>query len=285
MPAHAKIAAHNAEKDSNQVPNATGATAKTNKRDFHPIVYTEEDLYSIRQVRRAPIEEHDVDPNKIGLRVLALTTIINRGNQEESVKAYLKFRDAVAMVGIDSFEEDINSMSDVEEYLGKCYEPCGVNEEGQRVVWIRGKQGPSPEEEKAWIQATILYWMAIHADDISLREGVQSVMDVSSKPKDTFGNSQKLQKINQCYPLHSQTILVAGTNAGSRVFLNGLIKVGSVFSRTDVLKRIKFVSLEDAKQSVSKEDSPQYVGGAGGGIDNVVDWVKERLDNFPVPEL
>ena len=261
----------------------TTTTVATNPRDFQPVVYSDEELNVMREVQRKLIEEHKVDATKIGPRVLALTTIINKCRTEEAVKGFLKFLEGITMVDIDGFDEDVSS--DVEEFLGKCYEPCGVDDQGRRIMWIRGKHAASPDEEKSWIQAGVLYWMAIHADNVSMREGIQFVLDVSNKPKDEYKNSQKLQKINQCYPLRPQAILIAGTNIASRIVINGLIKVASLFAKAKVLQRIKFVTLDDVFSKFSKEDSPQYAGGNAGGIDNVVDWVKERLANFPVPEL
>lgn len=247
------------------------------------VIYTKEELEAMKQVLKVLVEEHNIEPGKIGPRVLALTTILNKNRVDDSVKAFLKFKEAVALVDMDGFDEQVTH--DVEDYIGKCYEACGMDDFGRQVMWIHAEHNASPDEEKLWIQAGIVYWMAIHADSTSLREGIHFVIDVTDKPADKYGNAQKLQKVTQAYPLRPQSIRIAGSNFASRIVINGIIKVASLFAKAKVLQRIKFVSVDDAFQSLPKESSPQYLGGGGGGIDNIVEWVKERLHNLPIPDL
>jgi len=43
--------------------------------------------------------------------------------------------------------------------------------------------------------------------------------------------------------------------------------------------------VKQAKDSIPLKSAPEYVGGDAGGNGDEVKWVRERLSNFPVPEL
>jgi hypothetical protein len=131
-----------------------------------------------------------------------------------------------------------------------------------------------------------MHFMAVHADAISLREGITFVIDVSkSPPPPKIGNEKNIQSFYQAFPQRPQAILIAGTNTITRVLVNASIKLASLFTKQKVLDRIKFVTIEQAKNSVPLASAPKYVGGEGGGIESLQQWVKERLENFPAPEL
>ena len=73
----------------------------------------------------------------------------------------------------------------------------------------------------------------------------------------------------------------------TRVIVNASIKVASLFTKQKVLDRIQFVTVEQAKaQLLCENDSaPPYVGGKGGGIVSMEQWVEQRLQQLPTPEL
>ena len=70
-----------------------------------------------------------------------------------------------------------------------------------------------------------------------------------------------------------------------RTFVNGSIKLASLFIKQKILQRIHFVTVEDAKSYLPLKNAPKYVGGGGGGIENYEEWVRERLEQLPFPEL
>ena len=59
------------------------------------------------------------------------------------------------------------------------------------------------------MRAGVLYFVAIHADLTSLREGITFVIDTTEQPSAKVGNEAKLQKSYQSYPLRPQVLSVA----------------------------------------------------------------------------
>lgn len=251
-----------------------------------PIKYTEEDLDTMRQVATILKEEHKLTDEHIGKRFLAYTCIVNKNRVDESVKKYLTFFKAIGLCHVDGVYEDSLWTDQVGEFLADFYAPCGKDHNGRSIMWINGSKPVTTEMEETSVKAGIAYVLAIHADEKSLREGITFVIDTSKRASfEKQGNEAKLQKINQAYPLRPQSIMIAGASMTMRIVINGLIRVASIFAKSKVLQRIKFVSLDQAIEAVPKASAPKYLGGGGGGIDNVAEWTKKRLDSFPVPEL
>ena len=65
-------------------------------------------------------------------------------------------------------------------------------------------------------------------------------------------------------PLRPQTVLIAGASYPLRIIIKTLIMITSVFSKKKVLDRIKFVSSEEALNSIPKASAPVFLGGGGG---------------------
>jgi hypothetical protein len=65
-----------------------------------------------------------------------------------------------------------------------------------------------------------------------------------------------------------------------------LIRIASLFTKQKILQRIKFVSLDQAMDAVPRESGPKYLGGGGGGIEDVVAaQTRPRYNDLPVPSL
>jgi hypothetical protein len=253
------------------------------------LTYTKEEIETIQCIYDK-LKGNNIDPNKIGLRSLALTAIVSKLRIDEACDKYKKFLIALETcdVGSLSFSDtDINTLvsdSDVAKQL-TAYAPCGKDFEGRSIFWIKGHE-ILPSEEKHATQAGVLYWLAIHADDKSLHEGITFCIDTSSRTSLTkYGNESKLQKINQSYPLRPQAIKIAGASKVTRFAINALLKIASLFPKQKILQRIQFVTVEEAVECVPKESAPKYLGGGGGKIDNVEQWVLKRINSFPIPDI
>lgn len=253
-----------------------------------PIVYSKEEIDAIRQVRQELIDVHKIDPSRIGLKTLALTTIVCKLKVDEASKKYVTYLIAVEKCGVTNLRDDevLNlSKSDLEKFL-ESYAICGRDEEGRSIMWVKSAKEAYPEElEEQVVKAGIMYHTAIHADNVSLQNGVTFVIDTSNKPALPAKNDKKLSKTWQSMPLRPQAILIAGASRAMRVVINSLIRVASLFTKQKVLDRIKFVSTDEAFESVPKESAPAYLGGGGGNHKDIVQWTLERIERFPVPNL
>ena len=251
------------------------------------IVYTEEELEAIRQVKKQLIEKHEIDPSKIGLKTLALTTIVTKLRVDEAAEKYVKYLQSTADCGVPNLtDEEALFMKDVDlEKWIKSYAVCGRDNMGRSVMWIRGNTAFPEEVESYVIRASVMYHVAIHADATSLREGITFVIDTSQRPAKRAKNEAKLQRTWQSMPMRPQAFLIAGASLPLRVIINSLVLVASLFTKQKILDRIKFVKVDDALQTLSTESAPTYLGGGGGNIKDIVQWTRDRIDGFPVPNL
>ena len=70
-----------------------------------------------------------------------------------------------------------------------------------------------------------------------------------------------------------------------RIVITGLIRIAPFFTKQKILQGIKFVSLDQAMQISPKKSGPEYLGGCGGSIEDVVELTKKRYECLPIPSL
>jgi len=267
-------------------------TIQDKKNDSKPVEYTSEEIKAIKEVYQNLIQTKNIEAKRIGLRSLALVTIVSKLRIEEASDKYVKLLSALKLCQLDSLEatdtqvEELMQDKDVLEVM-KAYASSGRDSENRSIFWIQGNaKGYPPDMEKAYCHGGLLYWLAIHADDISIHEGVTFIIDTSATSMDLkYGNEKKLQKLNQAFPMRPQTIKLAGASRIKRILINGLIRVASLFTKQKILDRIQFVSVEEAVNSIPKESAPRYLGGGGGGIEDMNQWITDRVLSLPIPTL
>jgi hypothetical protein len=266
-------------------PESFSSDDDNNEIDYHPIVYTDEELEAMRQVRTKLLEECGIEAEaRVGLKFLAVATINCKLRVDETCQKIKKFLDSMEPLGVTEIDDDLWKPEAAHELAP--YAPCGKDYDGAATIWITGGRKVPHEEEQHHVQACIMHFLAVHADAISLRQGITFVIDVTqSAPPPKIGNEKAIQAFYQAFPQRPQAILIAGTNAITRTIVNASIKVASLFTKQKVLDRLRFVTVEQAKQKVPLSSAPKYVGGLGGGIDRIEEWVQQRLENLPRPEL
>lgn len=289
------------------------------------IVYTDEELQAIKEAknlllsssfctkhkRSKPFQEE----SEISLRHLAITTIINKNRPEEAAIKYLQWIDVLQPWGIDSFQDTqlTSPPKESDTYL-QSYSKAGKDVRSTQIFWIDGKH-PIPndlQQETYSIYAGIRYHMAIHADATTLRNGITFVIDVSQKPDEKMGNEKILQKTHNAYPLRPQNIFIVGASKAVRLSVNALLKLGSLVSNSKILKRIKFVDLENVlsenggtvlkeslpkhcREELKKMDLENLMGSLNINAEkdkesdekdeSIVEWVNQRIANIPVPNV
>lgn len=251
-----------------------------------PVIYTAEELGAMREVKAKLLMDHGIVESRIGLAFLAVATINCKLRVEEAVKKIKKFLDMMALLGCpEGIDNELWKPEAAHEL--KSYEPCGKDFKGSSMIWINSNGRKVEEDEQRFhVHACIMHFLAVHADAVSLRQGITMVIDVSVSPKGRkVGNEKEIQGFYQAFPQRPQAIMIAGTTRVTRMVVNASIKVASLFTKQKVLDRIQFVSIEEAKHKVPLSSAPRYVGGQGGGVESTVSWVYERLENFPIPEL
>lgn len=250
------------------------------------IVYSEEELTAMGAVKEILESKHKLE--KINLKFLAYTTIVSKCRVDESVKKYKNFLETISAFGLEHVESEEEMWADenLAAQMRKAFAPAGLDNDGNRALWINSTSSIPVELEKSSVRSSTLYTMAVHADPVSLREGIALVIDISRKNSmDKVGNESKLQKLWQAFPLRPQAIYIAGASGTLRIVVNGLIKIASLFAKQKIIARIQFVTVEEVVGKMSEDAAPVYLGGKGGGIDDVFEWMQKRLAEMPVPEL
>ena len=219
---------------------------------------------------------------------------------DSAVKKLKKWTDEMRdSFGLCSFKDDIfGSLQDDGQGsdeawneiapLFTAYAGTGEDNQGRSIMWIKARQ-TKIEEETNSVRAGVLYFMAVHADILSLRQGITFVIDTTNREMTNVGNEKKLQKVYQSIPLRPQNIFIIGTSFFKRILINALIRFASLFTSDKVIDRVSFATLDEVKQEVSSESLPVYLEGKGGGKatnEQLVTWVRSRLLQFPkFPEL
>lgn len=249
------------------------------------IVYSSEEIEAMRQVRDKLMEEHGIEESRVGLVFLAVATINCKLRVEATVQKLQKMLTLMEKLQCPDGMDDTLWKPEAASELA-AYEPCGPDFQGASTIWINGQgRKVQPEEERRHVHASIMHFLAAHADNISLRKGITMVIDVSVAAKPPkIGNEGTIQAFYQSFPQRPQAILIAGTSAATRVVVNAAITIASIFTKQKILDRIEFVTIEQAKGKIPPSSVPKYVGGPG--INQCTEeWVQQRLSNFPIPEL
>jgi hypothetical protein len=200
----------------------------------------------------------------------------------------------MAAFGLQTFTDVYKNFDDYAslEPRFNAYSKCGVDKDGRSIFWINGRCPSSVADEALSIRAGILYFVAIHADQKSLKEGITFCIDVSSNVPE-IGNEKKLQSTYQSFPLRPQRIFIIGSGYVKRLLINSLVAFASIFSKAKVLERIKFVTMDEVLVELRDSEAkaaPTYVREGREPIfpaegQEIARWVKERIMGFPIPEI
>jgi len=251
------------------------------------IVYTEDELIAMRQVRTTLLEEHGIEESRVGSSFLAVATINCKLRVDETVNKITKLLEIMEQLGCSGISDDFITNAKHELHP---YPTVGVDKRGCSTTWIRAGSPVPKEEERHHCQACIMQYLAVHADSKTLREGVSFILDLSGREDvmtaEKVGNEQLIQSFYQAIPQRPQVILIAGTSYLLRTFVNASIYVASVFVKAKILERISFTTVEEAVDMLPEGSAPVYVGGKGGGSEqSYEDYVKERMAQLPTPDL
>ena len=250
--------------------------------------FTKEELETFANVKKELLKPKlnggmELPKSQVREREVALITLVSKGRVDKAVKKYEQFINTLT-----EYDLTVESLYGEKEILrkklqrkwNKNYEICGLDNGGRSVMWISAAEPNQISEEQIVVHAGIMYWMAVHSDIKTLRDGCTFVIDTSKqKGIPQVGNERKLQKTWQALPLRPQNLFIVGASFLKRVFINALIKFASVFSNSKVLARIRFVEMDSVREKIPKDNMPVSLGGKQ--HDQTVDqWVLERLSNY-----
>lgn len=257
--------------------------------------WSNDEINAVKETKELLKKNKDFDMNFLSDREIFLTCINCKFRPDKACEKFIKWTNGMRdLFDIKSFEEIFEGIgfdgsgSDEEwdklSSLFTAYAGCGKDNENRSIMWIKARK-TTLEEEKKSIRVGCIYFMAIHADLISMRNGITFVIDTTNNEMTTkIGNEGKLQSVYQSIPLRPQHIFIMGAGWIKRLVINSLITFASLFTSDKVIDRVRFATFEEVCNDIPIESIPLYMAGNGGGIhdnNDLVAYVKKRLLNFP----
>ena len=260
--------------------------------------WTEEEVAAAKATKSLLKNHKDFDQNFLSDREIFLTTVNCKFRPETACEKFVKWTNEMkSSFGINSFKEiyqglGTNAEGSDEEWakvssLFTAYAGCGLDKNGRSIMWIRARSTTAEEERNA-IRCGCIYFTAVHADLVSMRQGITFVIDTANNDMaGKTGNEGKLQRVYQSIPLRPQHIFILGAGWIKRAIINALITFASLFTKEKVLERVRFATLDEVIKDVDAASLPVYTGhpdARGGGMsrnEDVVGYVRRRLQNFP----
>lgn len=286
------------------------------------LIYSDIELQAMRQTKELLMQEEfckkfkrlkPFKEREISKRHLAVTTIISKCRAEEAATKYIQWIQTLSYWGITTLnEEQLTDPCKRSDHYLQSYKVAGKDIKGSSIFWIEATEKiPNDlEEEKYSILSGIRYHMAVHSCPITLREGLTFVINVTNQPNQKVGNEKRMQKAHQSYPLRPQHIFIVGASKVARIAINSLLKIGSFVSKAKILKRIKFVTIEEIVDinnggTVPKESLPKHLQSTcledlmanmdladnsekkntKGQQEEIISWVNTRIALIPIPDI
>lgn len=159
-----------------------GETFSDDGNDVDPIIYTDEELDAMRSVRTTLVEEYGIEESRVGAAFLAVATINCKLRVAETASKLKTMLYLMEKLGCpDGIDDDLWKPEAAHEL--KPYAPCGKDYNGASTIWIAGGSKVENENERHHVHASIMHFLAVHADSRSLWHGITFVIDVSKSPQ------------------------------------------------------------------------------------------------------
>jgi len=248
-------------------------------RDNHQ--WTEVEKQAVLDVRKILVTDKGLNSSNLSEMELIYITLVSKCRVDEAVKKFMNYHENLILkFGVKDVWADQHELLD--EFRHN-YDVAGTDRLGRQICWITGARTtePTDEAECRHVRSCLLYNMAVHADLHTLRNGIVLVINTTKKKK--VGNEKKLQVAYQTMPSRPAAIYIVGTTPIMRIAINALISFASIFSKSKVISRIQFATLETVRNGVGENALPENFG-SDKKIETC-EWVKERLENFPRMDL
>merc|ERR1712182_135794 len=221
-----------------------------------PSTYTEEERAACLAVRAGLIQDKGYEPEQVSEVELIVITLLAKLRVEEAVRKFCTYHDnLVKEFGIDSVWANRESLSAGDHW--QTLKSAGIDEAGRGIMWVNGGTKIKVEDDRPTIHCCCLYFLAVHSDIFTLRNGCSLVINTAS----AVGNEKKMQVAWQNFPTRPQGIYILGTSAITRVTINTLIAVASLVAKNKVIARIRFSNIDELEDKFGKSNLPEMHGG------------------------
>jgi hypothetical protein len=265
-----------------------------------PSEWTSDEIEAARQTKKLLKASKDFDQGFLSDREIFLTCVNCKFRPEKATEKMIKwtnemkssfniksFADVYAGIGQNGDAEGADKEWERLSSLFTAYAGCGLDKAGRSIMWIRTRPTTLTEERDA-VRCGVIYFIAVHGDLVSMRNGITFVIDTANNDMvSKTGNEGKLQRVYQSIPLRPQHIFILGAGWIKRALINAVIAFASLFTKDKVIDRVRFATLEEVQLEVDTVNLPSYMhpdargGGLGADNSNVVDYVRRRIREFP----
>ena len=221
---------------------------------------------------KAQLLADGVPPSELSEREIGLITMIEKLRVSRAVAKYKEFMAELAKYNLSIATLHSDPTEPLDRFWSN-YRVCGRDKGGRSIMFICGN-GIRVEDEDLSVRAGILWYLAVHSDVASLRDGITFIIDSSANAK-PIGNESKLQKTWSALPLRPKHFYIVGASALKRLFVNALLKLAALFTSVKVIKRIRFCDVEEVLTAVQRDQLPACFGGQDHGSER--EWVMARL--------
>lgn len=245
--------------------------------DDYPL--TEDELKAIREVTSGL--QQKLEGEELDMKAVVACTLIYKCRVDRAIESYIDWLSTRKEFGFTSIFPDgwDKPGSDFTKHWD-AYEVCGRDNEGRQVFWITNKSPILVENEAAVMRSSCVFFLAMFGDLHSLRNGITMVIDQSANVK-KVGNERKMQKVWMNFPNRPQAIFITGAGFVKRIFINGLLKFASLFSKQKIIDRVRFVEMDTIRAAIPSQNMPTQHG--GDEHPPMEQWVRQRLEQFPLP--
>lgn len=153
--------------------------------------------------------------------------------------------------------------------------------DGLNVGWVI-PDGMDLEEAPKAILAGLTYMSAIAADLHTLRNGLYVIFDSESSGKHGVSLSigKRMLKSIPLMPIRPQALFMVEPSTLKRVVLRTMIGLIKMIVSSKIMGRIELTKIEGVLETVPEDKFPIRTEPQ---VEAVAAFVKDRLDNFPLP--
>ena len=149
--------------------------------------FSADEITAAKETRKILIEVHKMTAQQLSDREILIVTMNCKLRPDTAAAKYKKFLESMKVFGIESFDEvwsgvkvngrdgenDENEWDKLSTFF-QVYAGCGRDKMGRSIMWINTRP-VEVEEETSAIRSSVIYYTAIHADLVSLRNGTYNV--------------------------------------------------------------------------------------------------------------
>merc|ERR1719231_2144584 len=134
-------------------------------------------------------------------------TLTSKLRVEKAVTKYTAFLQELEQYDLNPEKAALDNLPASADKMWARFCVVGRSKTGLSVMWVQGGT-TLPSMEADLVSVSMNYYMAVHSDLKTLRNGVVFVIDTSNNPDKKVGNESKMQKFFSALPIRPQHFFI-----------------------------------------------------------------------------